>query len=70
MKNVSCELFMNEVETETNLMEKNNPNLQTEKNVVLEDEIEITKLQLKKLMNQRKNWRGHNKNAFCWFFFV
>jgi hypothetical protein len=31
---------MNEVETETNLMEKKNLNLQTQESVVLEDEIE------------------------------
>jgi len=29
MENVSCEIFMNEVETKTNLMEEKNPNLQT-----------------------------------------
>ncbi len=70
MEDVSREIFMNEVEIETNLMGKKNLNLQTQESVVLEDGIEITKLQLKKLMNQRKNWRGHNKNAFCWSFFV
>jgi hypothetical protein len=45
MENVPCEVFMNEEKFETNVMEKENPNLQTQDNVVLEDEIEITKLQ-------------------------
>jgi hypothetical protein len=52
MENVPCEVFMNETKIETNLMNK--------ENVVIEDEIEIKKLQLEKLMNQRKNWRCHN----------
>jgi hypothetical protein len=56
MESVSCEIFMNEIEIETNVMEEANPNLQTQESVVLEDEIEITKLQLEKLMNQRKKW--------------
>jgi hypothetical protein len=51
MENVPCEVFMNEEKIETNLMEEENPNLQTQENVLLEDEIEITKLQLEKLMN-------------------
>ncbi len=51
MENVPCEVFMNEEKIETNLMEEENPNLQTQENVLLEDEIEITKLQLQKLMN-------------------
>jgi hypothetical protein len=60
MENVPCEVFMNETKIETNLMNKENPDLQTQENVVIEDEIEIKKLQLEKLMNQRKNWRCHN----------
>jgi hypothetical protein len=56
MENVLCEIFVNEIEIETNIMEETNPNLQTQESVVLEDEIEITKLQLEKLMNQRKKW--------------
>ncbi len=70
MEYIPCEIFMNKTKIETNLMNKKNLNLQTQESVVVENEIEIKKLQLKKLMNQRKNWRGHNKNAFCWFFFV
>jgi hypothetical protein len=60
MENVPCEVFMNKTKIETNLMNKENPNLQTQENVVIEDEIEIKKLQSEKLMNQRKNWRCHN----------
>ncbi len=60
MENVPCEVFMNETKIETNLMNK--------ENVVIEDEIEIKKLQLEKLMNQRKNWRCHNWITFFWFF--
>jgi hypothetical protein len=59
---------MNEAKTETNLMEEENLSLQTQKNVVQEDETKISKLQLEKLMNQRKEWRGHNINALCWSF--
>jgi len=36
--------------------------------VVVEDELEIKKLQLEKLMNQRKKWRGHNRITLSWFF--
>lgn len=39
-KKYHVKIFMNEVETETNLMEKKNLNLQTQESVVLEDEIE------------------------------
>ncbi len=67
-KNIPCEVFMNEAKTETNLMEEENLSLQTQKNVVQEDETKISKLQLEKLMNQRKEWRGHNINALCWSF--
>jgi hypothetical protein len=48
MENVPCEVFMNEEKIETNVMEKENSNLQTQENVVLEDEIEIKKLQSEK----------------------
>jgi len=51
MENVPCEVFMNEEKIETNVMEKENSNLQTQENVVLEDEIEIKKLQSEKWMN-------------------
>ncbi len=62
-------IFMNETKTKTNVMEEKNPNLQTQEIVVWQDEIEITKLQSEKLMNQRKKWKGHNKNALCWSFY-
>jgi hypothetical protein len=55
MENLPCEIFMNETKFETNLMDEENPDIQTQENVVIEDEIDIKKLQLEKLMNQRKN---------------
>jgi hypothetical protein len=42
---------MNEAKTKTNIMEEKNPSLQTQESVVPQEEIEITKLQLEKLMN-------------------
>jgi hypothetical protein len=27
-------------------------------------------LQLQKLMDQRRIWKGYNRNALCWVFFV
>jgi hypothetical protein len=51
MENVPYEIFMNETKIETNLMNKENLDLQTQENVVIEDEIKIKKLQLEKLMN-------------------
>jgi hypothetical protein len=56
---------MNEAKSKTNIMEEKNPKLQTQESVVPQEEIEITKLQLEKLMNQTKKWKGHNKNALC-----
>jgi hypothetical protein len=61
---------MNKTKIETNLMNKKNLNLQTQESVVVENEIEIKKLQLKKLMNQRKKWRSHNQITLSWFFYV
>ncbi len=68
MENLPCEIFMNETKFETNLMDEENPDIQTQENVVIEDEIDIKKLQLEKLMNQRKNWKCHNWITFFWFF--
>jgi hypothetical protein len=69
VENILCEVFMNEAKTKTNLMEEENPSVQTQKNVVPENETKISKLQLAKLLNQRKEWRGHNINALCWSFY-
>jgi hypothetical protein len=49
-------------------MEKKNRIFQTQQNVVLEDE--VTKMRLQKLMDQRRIWKGYNRNALCWVFFV
>jgi hypothetical protein len=49
-------------------MEKKEPNLQTQENVVQEDATKIIKLQLKNLINQRKKWKGHNKMHYVGFF--
>ncbi len=62
MENVPhCEAFKNEIQIETFLLEEENPNLQTQKRVVPKNEIKITKLQLEKLMYQRKKWRPQQK---------
>jgi hypothetical protein len=47
-----------DVKIEIYVMEKKNCIFQTQQNVVLEDE--VTKLQLQKLMDQRKIWKGYN----------
>ncbi len=51
------EILVHETKSETNL-----------RKCFLENEIEITKRQLEKLIKQRKKWRGHNKNALYWSF--
>jgi hypothetical protein len=48
-------------------MEKKNRIFQTRQNVVLENE--VTKMRLQKLMDQRRIWKGYNRNALCWVFF-
>lgn len=53
MKNPSCEVFMNDVETKVYVLEKKNPSFQTQESVVSRDE--VTKLQFQKLMDQKKN---------------
>ncbi len=50
------------------VIEEKNYIFQTQQNFVLEDE--IIKLQLQKLMDQRRIWKGYNRNALCWVFFV
>ncbi len=50
------------------IMEEKNCIFQTQQNVVLEDE--ITKFRLQKLMDQRRIWKGYNRNACVGFFFV
>lgn len=52
---------------EIDVMEEKNHIFQTQQNVVLEDE--VTKLRLQKLMDQRRIWKGYNRNALCWVFF-
>ncbi len=42
MENIPCEVFMNEEKFETNLMEEENPSLQTQKCVVPKDETKIS----------------------------
>jgi hypothetical protein len=68
MENVPCEVFMKETKTKINLMEEKDPTLQTQESVVLEEATKIIKLQLEKLINQRKKWKGHNKMHYVGFF--
>jgi hypothetical protein len=70
MENVPCEVFMNETKIEINLMEEKDPNLQTQEIFILEDVAKIIKLQLKKLINQRKKWKGHNNKMHYVDFFL
>jgi len=56
MKNPSCEVLMNDVEIKIYVKEKKNLGFQTQESVVFKDE--ITKLQLQKLMDQKRIWKG------------
>ncbi len=49
-------------------MEEKDPSLQTQESVILEDATKIIKLQLEKLIDQRKKWKGHNKMHYVGFF--
>jgi hypothetical protein len=54
MENIPCEVFMNEAQIETNLMEEENPSLQTQKCVVPKDETKISELQLQKVNESKE----------------
>jgi len=70
IENEYCDVFPNQVSMEEvcliETMEKN-MNLQTQSNVIENDE-EKMKWNLQKLHVQREKWRMHDKNALCWSF--
>jgi FtsZ-binding cell division protein ZapB len=72
IENECCDIFPNQVSMEEvfmiETMEKNQ-SLQTQSSAIQSEEEKI-EANLHKLHLQREKWRGHDRNAMCWSFFI